>query len=95
MFVECGHDRNYLNYQVNTSEPQAPKTENTDSNIIKLPWIPIVGPRIKKELRKTKYKVIYDGRGKYIRETNETCAHSICENQEDSVISKKGRFRYN
>ena len=79
MFVECGHDRNYLNSYVKTSKPQAPETENTDSNIIKLQWIPIIGPRIKKEFRKAKYKVIYDGRGKHIGGTNKACTSSIYE----------------
>ena len=53
MFVENGHDRNYLYSIIRENKHQAPKTENTGSNIVKLPWIPIIGPRIRKELRKT------------------------------------------
>ena len=50
MFVESGHDRNYLNSLVKTNKHQAPKTKNKDNNIIKSPWIPITGPKIRKEL---------------------------------------------
>ena len=31
----------------------------TDSNIVKLPWIPIIGAKIRKELRKTGCRVIF------------------------------------
>ena len=37
MFVDKGHDRNYLNSIIRESKHQAPKTENTDRNIVKLP----------------------------------------------------------
>ena len=50
MFVENGHDQNYLNSIIKSKKHQAPKTENTDINIIKLPWIPIIEPKIRKEL---------------------------------------------
>ena len=43
---------------------QALKTENTDSNIVKLPWIPIIGPKIRKELRKTGCRVIFTSAAK-------------------------------
>ena len=43
---------------------QAPKTENTNSNIVKLLWIPIIGPKIRKELRKTGCKVIFTSAAK-------------------------------
>ena len=53
IFVEDGYDRNYLNSIVKEDKYQAPKTENTDNNIIKLLLIAIIGPKIRKELRKT------------------------------------------
>ena len=53
MFVENRHDRNHLYSIIRENKHQAPKYENTDSNIVKLPWIPIIGPKIRKELRKT------------------------------------------
>ena len=59
MFVENGHDRNYLNSIINENKHQAPNTENKDSNIVKLPWIPIIGPKIRKELQMTGCKVIF------------------------------------
>ena len=59
MFVEKGHDRNYLNSIINENKHQTPNTENKDSNIVQLPWIPIVGPKIRKELQKTGCKVIF------------------------------------
>ena len=40
MFVENGHDRNHLYSIIRENKHQAPKSENTDSNIVKLPWIP-------------------------------------------------------
>ena len=59
MFVENGHDRNYLNSIINENKHQAPNTENKDSNIVKLPWTPIIGPKIRKELQRTGCKVIF------------------------------------
>ena len=48
MFVENGHDRNYLNSIISENKHQAPNTENKDSNIVRLPWIRIIGPKIRK-----------------------------------------------
>ena len=50
MFVEKSNREN---------KHQAPESENTESNIVKLPWIPIIGPTIRKELQKTGCKIIY------------------------------------
>ena len=50
MLVENGHDRNYLNSIIKENKPQAPKTENKDNNIVKLPWIPFIGPKVREEL---------------------------------------------
>ena len=52
MFVENGHDRNHFYSIIRKSKHQAPKSENTDINIVKLPSILIIGPKIRKELRK-------------------------------------------
>ena len=57
MFVENGHDRNHLHSIIRENKHQEPK--NTDSNIVKLPWIPIIGPKIIKELRKPRCRVIF------------------------------------
>ena len=43
-FVENRHNQNYLNSIVTENKYQAPKTENTYNNIVKLPWIPLLGP---------------------------------------------------
>ena len=59
MFVENGHDQNSLNSLINENKHQAPNIENKDNNIVKLPWIPIIGPKIRKELQKTGCKVIF------------------------------------
>ena len=59
MFVENGHGQNYLNSIINENKHQAPNTENKDSNIVQLPWIPLIGPKIRKELQKTGCKVIF------------------------------------
>ena len=50
MFFENGHDQNYLNSIIRENKHEASKIEDTDSNIVKLPWIPIIGPKIRKEL---------------------------------------------
>ena len=50
MIVENVNDRDYLNYLVKENKYPAPKTENTESNIVKLPQIPIIAPKIRKEL---------------------------------------------
>ena len=50
MFVETGHDRNYLNSTVKEIKHQAPKIKNTDKYMVKIPWIPTVGPKIRKQL---------------------------------------------
>ena len=47
MFVENGHDRNYLYFIVRKKNIKHLKLK-TDSNIVKLPWIPIIGPKIRK-----------------------------------------------
>ena len=59
MFFENGHDQNYLNSIIRENKHEASKIEDTDSNIVKLPWIPIIGPKIRKELRKTECKIIF------------------------------------
>ena len=62
MFVENGRDRDYLNFIIKENKHQAPKTVNKDSNIVKLPCIPIlpiIGSKIRKELWKTGCKVIF------------------------------------
>ena len=64
MFAENGHDWNHLYSIVRENKHQAPKTENIDSNIVKLPWIPIIGPKIKKELWKTGCRVIFTSAAK-------------------------------
>ena len=50
MFVETGHDRNYLNSTVKEIKHQAPKIKNTDKYMVKIPWIPTVGSKIRKQL---------------------------------------------
>ena len=57
MFVENGHDRNHLYSIIRENKRQAPKTENTNSNIVK-------DPKLRKELRKTRCKVIFTSAAK-------------------------------
>ena len=52
MFVENGQDRNDFYSIIRENKHEAPKSENTGSNIVKLPWILIIGPKIAKKLRK-------------------------------------------
>ena len=64
MFIENGHVRNHLYSIIRQNRRQAPKAENTDSNIVKLPWLPIIGPKIRKELRKIGCKVMFTSAAK-------------------------------
>ena len=50
MFVGNGHNQNHLYSIIRENKRQAPKSENANCNIIKLPWISIIGPKIRKEL---------------------------------------------
>ena len=50
MFVDNGDDLNHSYSIIRKNKHQAVKSENTDSNIVKLPWILIIGPKIRKEL---------------------------------------------
>ena len=59
IFIENEHGRNHLYSIITENNHQTPKTENTDSNIDKLPLIPIIGPKIRNELRKTRCRVIF------------------------------------
>ena len=63
-FIQNRHDQNYLNSIVKENKHQAPKTENTDNNIVKLPWIPLIRSKIRKELPKTGCKVIFTSAAK-------------------------------
>ena len=64
MFVENRHDRNHLYSIIRENKHQAHKTENTESNIVKIPWMPIIGPKIRKELQKTGCRVIFTSAAK-------------------------------
>ena len=44
MFLENEYDRNFLDSIIKENKHQAPKTQKTDSNIVKLPWLPTIGP---------------------------------------------------
>ena len=65
-FTENGHNRNTLTniateYLRNINKPQSNnqnKTKNT-KNIIKLPWAPILGPKLRKEFKKKDIKTTF------------------------------------
>ena len=59
IFTENGHNRNTLTniateYLRNTNKPKSNDQNNTKNtkNIIKLPWAPIIGPKLRKEFKK-------------------------------------------
>ncbi|XP_065650401.1 uncharacterized protein LOC136078552 [Hydra vulgaris] len=63
IFVENGHDKNILNnitidYLKNGSKNTTCQPLDTQP-FIKLPWIPIVGPKLRKEFQKQNIKVIF------------------------------------
>ena len=65
MFVENGHNQIILYSIIRENKHQSAKSKNTNSNIVKLPWIPIIGPKIiRKEFRKTGYRVIFTSAAK-------------------------------
>ena len=62
IFVENGHDRQQLqelskDYLSKISVPKPDKNEN--ENIVKLPWIPVLGPKLRKAFRKKGIKTIF------------------------------------
>ncbi|XP_065667606.1 uncharacterized protein LOC136087910 [Hydra vulgaris] len=63
IFIENGHDKNILNnitidYLKNGSKNTTCQPLDTQP-FIKLPWIPIVGPKLRKEFRRQNIKVIF------------------------------------
>ena len=63
IFVENGHDKNNLtniarDYIKNGSKNTPFQSLDTQP-FIKLPWIPIVGPKLRKEFQKQNIKVIF------------------------------------
>ncbi|XP_065643064.1 uncharacterized protein LOC136074653 [Hydra vulgaris] len=63
IFVENGHDKNILNYITtdylkNSSKNNTCQPFDTQS-LIKLPWIPIIDLKLRKEFRKQNIKVIF------------------------------------
>ena len=60
IFTENGHNRNTLTniatkYLRNINKPKS-NDQNNNKNTIKLPWVPILGPKLRKEFKKKKLK---------------------------------------
>ena len=66
IFTENGNSRNTLTniateYLQNINKPKSNDRNNTRNakNIIKLPWVPILGPKLRKEFKKKKIKTVF------------------------------------
>ena len=66
IFTENGHNRNTLTnitteYLQNINKPRSNDQNNTKNtkNIIKLPWVPILGPKLRKEFKKKDIKTVF------------------------------------
>ena len=60
VFVENGHDRRMLEKIVETYRtPRDSSRTITHANIIKIPWIPVLGPKLRKIYRKQGLKVVF------------------------------------
>ena len=66
IFTENGHNRNTLTniateYLRNINKPKSNDQNNNKNtkNIIKLPWVPILGPKLRKEFKKKKIKTVF------------------------------------
>ena len=66
IFTENGHSRNALTniateYLRNINKPKSNDQNNTKNtkNIIKLPWVPILGPKLRKEFKKKDIKTVF------------------------------------
>ena len=65
IFCENGHDRKTLQKIINSFERKTRSTNNNNSNdtnkkqIIAFPWVPKIGPKIKKEMQKFGFRVAF------------------------------------
>ena len=66
IFIENGHNRNTLTniateYLQSINKPKSNNQNNTKNtkNIIKLPWVPILGPKLRKEFKKKDIKTVF------------------------------------
>ena len=64
-FTENGHNRNTLTniateYLRNINKPKSNDQNNSkNTKNIKLPWVPILGPKLRKEFKKKKIKTVF------------------------------------
>ena len=63
IFTENGYNRNTLNniateYLRNINKPKS-NDQNNNKNTIKLPWVLILGPKLRKEFKKKKIKTVF------------------------------------
>ena len=66
IFTENGHNRNTLTnitteYLRNINKPKSNDQNNNKNtkNIVKLPWVPILGRKLRKEFKKKKIKTVF------------------------------------
>ena len=54
---------------------QAPKSEKTDNSIFRIPWIPIIEPKVRRKLRKTGCQIIFTSAAKLNYRTEDNWAN--------------------
>ena len=82
VFVENGYDREVLNkivHEYTTNHNQVSNHSSTEkpnqltNNIVKLPWIPVVGPKLRKIFRKNGFNVVFTSQS--------SLANILCNNK--------------
>ena len=84
IFCENGHDRKTLRKIINEFEKKARTTINTTNNnntnkkqTITVPWIPKIGPKIKKEIQKFGFRVAF--------QTGPNLKNILCKNKDKLI----------
>ena len=83
IFCQNGHDRKILKKIINYFEKKTRSTNNNNTNntnkkqTIAFPWIPNIGPKIKKEVQKFRFRVVF--------QTGPNLKNISCKNKEKLI----------
>ena len=59
MFTENGHDRDMLQNIVSTYDAESNHENEEEQKIVKIPWVPKIGPKIRKVFKEKGFKVAF------------------------------------